>query len=90
MLKKILCVIISLNFSPIFAKIILIDPGHGGMENGAIGKKVLNNYLNYLNGGGSNCTKYHDDPIKCQSSKDKTGNYCVYSAAKYRGDGLPM
>lgn len=54
--------------------------------NGVIGKKVLSSYINFLNGGGSNCTKYHDDPIKCQSSKDKTGNYCVYSAARYRGD----
>ena len=54
--------------------------------NGIIGRKVINNYIRVLNGGGSNCTKYHDDPIKCQASKDASGKYCVYSAAKYKGE----
>lgn len=28
------------------------------------------------------CTDHHDNPVKCNSSKDKDGNFCVYSAGK--------
>ena len=54
--------------------------------NGNLGKKILSNYINYLNGGASKCANFHSDPIKCQSSRDELGNYCVYSASKFRGE----
>ena len=53
--------------------------------NGKLGRNILNNYINQLNGGASKCANFHSDPIKCQASKDEIGNYCVYSAAKFKG-----
>jgi len=52
---------------------------------GKIGKNILRNYISVLQGGASECTNYHSDPIKCQASKDESGKYCVYAAAKTKG-----
>tara|TARA_B110000908_G_C10188954_1_gene419497 strand:+ start:555 stop:1121 length:567 start_codon:yes stop_codon:yes gene_type:complete len=54
--------------------------------NGKLGRQILMNYLNVLQGGASICTNYHSDPIKCQSSKDSNDKYCVYSAGKVKGE----
>ena len=66
----------------------IVNPKTGRKVNikGKLGRQILSNYINYLNGGSSNCANFHSDPIKCQSSRDESGNYCVYSAAKYKGE----
>ena len=69
-----------------FQKIVNPETGRKVSINGKLGKKILSNYLYILRGGTSVCVNYHDDPVKCQSSRDKTGKYCVYSAAKVKGE----
>ena len=32
------------------------------------------------------CANYHDDPVKCLSSFDNEGKYCVYTAGKVHGE----
>ena len=32
---------------------------------GKLGKNILKNYILLLNGGGSNCSKFHNDPDTC-------------------------
>merc|ERR1711871_61565 len=54
--------------------------------NSKLGRNILNNYINHLNGGTLKRANFHNDPIKCQASRDEIGNYCVYSAAKFMGE----
>ena len=66
----------------------IVNPETGRLVNirGRLGKRVLRNYLTILNGGGSVCTKYHNNPVKCQSSRDERGEYCVYTAGRVKGE----
>ena len=69
-----------------FQKIVNPKTGRKVSINGKLGKKILSNYLYTLQGGTSVCVNYHDDPIKCQSSRDEMGKYCVSSAAKVKDE----
>lgn len=66
----------------------IVNPETGRLVNirGRLGRRVLRNYLTILNGGGSFCTKYHSNPVKCQSSRDESGEYCVYTAGRVKGE----
>jgi len=66
----------------------IVNPETGRLVNirGRLGRRVLRNYLTILNGGGSVCTRYHSNPIKCQSSRDESGEYCVYTAGRVKGE----
>ena len=68
-----------------YSKIINPKTGRNVTIYGKIGQQILRNYISVLKGGASKCTNYHSDPIKCQASKDESGKYCVYYAAKTKG-----
>jgi len=68
-----------------YSKIINPKTGRNVTIYGRVGQQILRNYISVLQGGASKCTNYHTDPIKCQASKDESGKYCVYSAAKTKG-----
>ena len=45
---------------------------------GKLGKKILKNYIILLNGGGSNCSKFHNDPDTCLKTKASVNSQCLY------------
>ena len=40
------CIFLALDMRPLFSQVILIDPGHGGQDLGALGKKIIKNSKN--------------------------------------------
>ena len=45
---------------------------------GKLGKNILKNYILLLNGGGSNCSKFHNDPDTCLKTKTAVNAQCLY------------
>ena len=70
----------------LYNKIVNPETGRLVNINGRLGRRVLKTYLTILTGGGSVCTKYHNNPVKCQSSRDESGEYCVYTAGRVKGE----
>ena len=69
----------------LYTQIVNPKTGRRVNVNGKLGRQILSNYIYVLQGGAFSCTDFHSNPIKCQSSKDEQGKYCVYSAAKTKG-----